>query len=106
MKFVFALFFSIPLFCDAIKGKDVYLQHCANCHSINMSGGLGKDFNLVSYARTTEEIKSYVTNPSGNFKKFGYTSNAMPTIAINDEQANDVASFINSLQPFKIWMKK
>ncbi len=88
------------------NGKTVYEVNCANCHSINMSGGMGKDFNLVSYERTKEEIKTYAQNPSGNFRKFGYSSNAMPQFNITDEEAHDVAEYIDSLQPFKKWMKK
>jgi mono/diheme cytochrome c family protein len=88
------------------NGKTIYEVNCANCHSINMSGGMGKDFNLVSYARKKEDIKAYVQNPSGEFRRFGYTSNAMPKFDISDEDATDVAEFIDSLQPFKEWMRK
>lgn len=106
MKILMALVFSFPLFGDFSKGKEVYGTYCANCHSINMSGGMGKDFNLVSYTRNLEDIEAYTANPSGNFRKFGYTSNAMPTLLLNGDQISDVATFIDSLQPFKIWMKK
>ena len=71
-----------------------------------MKGGLGKDFNLVSYTRTKEQIKSYIMYPGKVFKDFGYTANAMPTLPLNDEQIKDVANYIDSLQPFKKWMTK
>lgn len=88
------------------NGKTVYETNCANCHSISMDGGMGKDFNLVSYTRKKEDIKAYVQNPSGEFRRFGYSSNAMPKFNISDEEASDVAEFVDALQPFKSWMKK
>lgn len=88
------------------NGKTVYETNCANCHSTKMDGGMGKDFNLVSYTRTKDEIKGYALDPAGNFRKFGYSSNAMPKFNITEEEASDVAEFIDSLQPFKKWMKQ
>lgn len=88
------------------NGKTVYEVNCANCHSVNMSGGMGKDFNLVSYMRNKNDIKAYVQNPGDEFRRFGYTSNAMPKFNITEEDASDVAEFVDSLQPFKVWMKK
>lgn len=107
MKAYFLLFsFVAALFADIQKGKDLYFVHCANCHSINMNGGMGKDFNLVSYTRPKEEIKAYAQNPSRNYRKFGYTSNAMPELSVNDGDLDEIVDFIDSLQPFKKWMKR
>ena len=39
---------------DIQNGEKVYKSTCANCHSTRMTGGLGRDFNLVSYTRTKE----------------------------------------------------
>ena len=91
---------------DIKAGRDVYLINCANCHSINMSGSLGKDFNIVSYNRTIEEIKTYVKKPDMVFRSFGYPANAMPTLPLDREEIQNVAEYIDSLQPFKKWMKK
>jgi len=30
----------------------------------------------------------------------------MPTLPLEDKEIKDVADYISSLQPFKIWMKK
>lgn len=38
--------------------------------------------------------------------KDGYDSNAMPKIPLSEEEIKDVSEYINSLQPFKVWMKK
>jgi len=89
---------------DIQKGKEVYLINCANCHSITMQGSLGKDFNLVSYTRTKQDVINYAQNPDRFYKKFGYSSNAMPTLPLAQQEIIDVADFINSLQPFKKWM--
>ena len=86
-------------------GREVYLINCANCHSTNMSGSLGKDFNMVSYTRTKKEILEYVTNPGQTFKKFGYSANAMPTLPLSEVERQDVVDYIDHLQPFKKWMK-
>jgi len=94
------------IYASVKAGKEIYLIHCANCHSNNMRSGLGKDFNIVSYTRTKEEIIDYVTKPGMVFRKFGYPANAMPTLPLTKKEIKDVADYIDSLQPFKKWMKK
>lgn len=91
---------------NAGSGKKVYLQNCANCHSIDMSGGMGPDLNLVSYKRKKEDIKKYIQDPSEHYEEFGYPSSAMPTLPLKGNEADDVTEFIDKLQPFKEWMKK
>ncbi len=91
---------------DIENGKDVYAQNCANCHSISMTGGMGPDFNIVSYKRKREDIVKYTMSPSSNYKKFGYDANAMPKFPLLAEDIEDVSEYIDSLQPFKVWMKK
>jgi len=46
-----------------------------------------------------------VTDPSEMYKEFGYTANAMPTLPLPKNEIEDVADYIDSLQPFKKWMK-
>jgi mono/diheme cytochrome c family protein len=94
------------MYSDVRLGKEVYLINCASCHSIKMQGGLGKDFNLVSYTRTKDEIRKYALNPSKYYKEFGYSANAMPTLPLSGKELDDIADFIDSLQPFKKWMIK
>jgi mono/diheme cytochrome c family protein len=67
---------------------------------------MGPDFNLVSYTRTKAEIKQYAKDPYSLYEKFGYSANAMPTLPLEEEELNDVADYISSLQPFKKWMIK
>lgn len=107
----FKLFYMLLLvvtniYASVEAGKEVYLVNCANCHSLNMSGSLGQDFNIVSYTRTKEEIKAYIKTPGLVFRSFGYPANAMPTLPLDDKEIQDVADYIDSLQPFKKWMKK
>jgi len=90
---------------NAANGEKVYLQNCANCHSINMSGGMGPDLNIVSYKRKKEDIKKYIQDPVAMYVKFGYSSNAMPTLRLKGDELEAVTEFINTLQPFKEWMK-
>ncbi len=94
------------LFADIKAGKEVYLTYCANCHSVTMRSGEGKDFNIVSYTRTKEEIIEYTAKPAMVFRKFGYVANGMPTLPLKKKDIEDVADYIDSLQPFKKWMKK
>ncbi len=94
------------IYASVEAGKDVYLTNCANCHSNNMRNSLGKDFNLVSYTRTKEEVKVYVEKPGMVFRSFGYPANAMPKLPLSKEEIQDVADYIDSLQPFKKWMVK
>jgi len=91
---------------DIENGKDVYVQNCASCHRTDMKGGMGKDFNLVSYSRTKEEIQKYALSPSSMFRKFGYSANAMPQLPLSEVDIIDVSEYIDALQPFKKWMKK
>ena len=91
---------------DIEKGKIVYANNCGICHTINGGTGLGPDFNMVSYTRYKEEIEYYARDPYALYATFGYSANAMPTLPLEDQEFKDVADYIDSLQPFKIWMKK
>jgi len=104
--FVTLLLVGITLHADIENGKDVYAQNCANCHSVSMTGGMGKDFNIVSYSRKKEDVIRYVTAPSMNYREFGYSANAMPKLPLSEKDVKDVAEYIDSLQAFKAWMKK
>jgi mono/diheme cytochrome c family protein len=103
---IFALFANTLLWADIAAGKKVYEANCAQCHSIHMTGGLGRDFNLVSYTRTRQQIIDYVSQPDRMYRKFGYSANAMPTLPLGSDEIENVAEFIDSLQPFKKWMVK
>ncbi len=94
------------LFADVKKGEEVYKANCAICHTIDGRGGMGPDFNMVSYKRTKEEIASYAKDPYSLSEKFGYSSNAMPTLPLEDEEFKDVADYVSSLVKFKEWMIK
>ncbi len=103
---IYILFTLFIIGGDIEKGKAVYKAHCASCHSVHMTGGLGRDFNLVSYTRTKESIKKYIESPSRMYKEFGYNANAMPTLPLTEDEIEDVATYIDSIQPFKKWMVK
>ena len=96
----------INLFADIENGKKLHLANCAICHTTNGGMAFGKDFNVVSYTRKKEDIKAYMKDPYENFKKFGYDANAMPTLPLKENEIEDIADYIDSLQTFKVWMKK
>ena len=96
----------INIFADVENGKKLYLANCAMCHTVNGGNAFGKDFNIVSYTRKKEDIKAYIKDPYENFKKFGYSANAMPTLPLKENEIDDITEYIDSLQSFKIWMKK
>jgi mono/diheme cytochrome c family protein len=101
------LLIGTSLFADVEKGKEVYKANCAICHTVDgRRGGMGPDFNMVSYKRTKEEIASYAKDPYSLFKKFGHSANAMPTLPLEDQEFKDVADYISSLIKFKVWMIK
>ena len=100
------LIFAFTLNANIENGKDVYTQNCANCHRTDMKGGMGKDFNLVSYSRKKEDIVKYVKSPSKMFREFGYSANAMPKLPLSEKEIRDVSEYIDSIQPFKKWMIK
>ena len=101
-----AIFFASQVGANEISGKAVYEANCAQCHSTRMTGGLGRDFNLVSYTRTKKEVMDYVESPDRMYRKFGYNANAMPTLPLTEDEIAAVADFIDKLQPFKKWMVK
>jgi len=103
--FVSALFSTLHG-ADIENGKKVYASDCAQCHSVHMTGGLGRDFNLVSYTRRKKDVIAYVSDPSRMYRRFGYSANAMPTLQLTGKEVEDVAEYIDSLQPFKKWMVK
>jgi len=105
--FLLGLFLTaLTVNADIENGKDVYAQNCGNCHRVDMKGGMGKDFNLVSYTRKKEDIVRYVKSPMTMYKEFGYNANAMPKLPLNDKDIKDVSEYIDSLQKFKKWMIK
>ena len=89
------------IYANKQEEKNAYLTHCASCHSIDMSGSLGKDFNLVSYERTKDEIRAYATQPGRLYRSFGYSENAMPTLPLTSKELDAVVNYIDSLQQFK-----
>ena len=101
-----AFFMMSQLFADVTKGKEVYAANCAICHTVNGGRALGPDFNLVAYTRHKEEIAAYAKDPYSHYEEFGYSANAMPTLPLTDQEFEDVADYISSLQPFKKWMIK
>jgi len=94
------------LVADVNAGEKVYKENCAICHTTNGGNALGPDFNMVAYTRHKEEIANYAKNPYSMYKAFGYSANAMPTLPLEEQQFDDVADYISSLQPFKKWMIK
>ena len=104
--FLLITFTTTHLLADIEEGKAVYAANCAICHTINGGSALGPDFNIVSYSRKKEDIAQYAKDPYSLYKAFGYSANAMPTLPLEDEEFNDVAEYIDSLQPFKKWMIK
>jgi len=106
LSVTYMMFISLRLDANIEDGKDVYAQNCANCHSVNMGTGMGPDFNLVSYKRKRKDIVRYISSPSTIFREFGYSANAMPELPLRVQEIEDVSEYIDSLQPFKVWMKK
>lgn len=92
----------LPAFSGNIEnGERIYKITCSNCHSTKMTGGLGRDFNLVSYTRTKEQVRLQVSNPAKGAFELGYTANAMPKFNLSEKDIEDVVSFIDSIQPIK-----
>ena len=104
--FICILFATNILVADVTKGKAVYAANCAICHTVNGGQALGPDFNMVSYTRHKSKIVAYAKDPYSHYKEFGYSANAMPTLPLEDHEFEDVADYIDSLQPFKKWMIK
>ena len=103
--FISIFILNITLHANIENGKDVYANNCGNCHRVDMKGGRGEDFNIVSYNRKKEDIVKYVRAPSKMFRKFGYDANAMPKLPLSEDEIKDVSEYIDSLQAFKVWMK-
>lgn len=87
-------------------GKHVYAANCAICHTVNGGNLMGPDMNIVSYTRSNKDIADYIKDPYAHYARFGYSANAMPTLPLPDNDIQAVTAYIDSLQPFKKWMKK
>jgi mono/diheme cytochrome c family protein len=94
------------LWADIDQGKKVYASSCAICHTVNGGSALGPDLNIVSYTRKKEDLAAYIKEPYNHYERFGYSANAMPALPLEDKEIEDVVDYIDSLQPFKKWMKK
>jgi len=103
---ILAFLVGTELYADIEKGKAIYLSSCAMCHTINGGSAMGPDFNIVSYTRKKKDIENYVRRPYDYSDAFGYSANAMPALPLEEQEFRDVADYIDSLQPFKVWMKK
>jgi len=101
-----ALLIGTDLPANVENGKAVFAANCATCHTVNGGSALGPDMNIVSYTRKKEDLEDYSRDPYKFYKTFGYSANAMPTLPLEDQEFKDVADYIDSLQPFKKWMKK
>ena len=97
----FSLITSSAFAGDVTKGELIYKSTCAFCHSVRMNGGMGRDFNLVSFTRTKEQIKHQILDPKVSAFSLGYSANAMPKFKLTDAEIEDVASYIDALQPIK-----
>jgi len=93
---------SLSAFCgDSGNGEKIYKSTCSFCHSINMTGGFGRDFNLVSFTRTKEQIKHQVRDPNISAFRLGYTANAMPKFPLSEQEIEDIATYVDAIQPIK-----
>ena len=101
-----ALLTGTNLLANVENGKAVFATNCAICHTVNGGRAMGPDLNIVSYTRTKKEIEDYARDPYEFYEAFGYSANAMPTLPLEKQELKDVADYIDSLQPFKKWMKK
>lgn len=98
---------TMNLFANNIsKGKELFGAYCSICHSVTGKQSLGPDLNLVSYSKHKEQIKKYIVDPSQYYEEFGYSANAMPKLPLTNEEVDFVVDYIDSIQPFKVWMKK
>lgn len=107
-KIILSLMFltATNVLADVEAGKKVYAAYCAICHTVNGGQAFGPDLNIVSYTRKKKEIEDYTRNPYAFYEAFGYSANAMPTLPLEEQEIKDVVDYIDSLQPFKKWMKK
>ena len=90
---------------DTAQGKIVYLQKCKRCHGINGEGWLNED--SIEYQYPPLWGKNSYSNSAGLFRisrLAGYIRHNMPfdlgenenALPITDEEAWDIAAFINS----------
>ena len=104
---ILILLLTASLMADVKAGEKIFKSTCSICHTVDGSKSrMGPDFNIVSYTRPKKAIAEYVRDPYRMYEAFGYSANAMPTLPLTDQEILDVADYIDSIQPFKKWMKK
>lgn len=97
---------------DPIKGKDVYLHHCKSCHHTNGQGELDSTGKAYKYpplwGAESYNVSAgmYRLSHLAGFVKYNmpYGSATYQNPRLTDEEAWDVAAYINSQQrPFKLF---
>ena len=69
------------------KQEKRYTKKTVRCVILSTVGsGLGPDFNMVAYIRSTAEIEHYAKDPYCLLETFGYSANAMPTLPLENQQ--------------------
>lgn len=70
----------------ATDGKSLFEANCSSCHGNDGKKGLGGAKDLTASALDITAIKEIILNGKG----------AMPAAAVNEEQANAIAGYVNS----------
>jgi len=97
MRYIFILsIFSVLLFSS--NGKEVFETYCWGCHH-QVAMAFGPPFRDIAQKRTKEEIRAMISNPEEISKIFGYKRNAMPKIALSEENLTAVTNYILSFKP-------
>ena len=78
---------------DAARGRSLYQEHCAACHSSTGSGGAltgGRIAPPLSQATPTQVGEAIRTGP--------YVMPQFPTTVLSDQDVNDIAGYVQVLQ--------
>jgi mono/diheme cytochrome c family protein len=88
-----------PLSAAELHGRDLFVQHCGACHTLDAAGTVGNvGPNLGDIAITEGDVLQAIRNGGGQHAKGQGTgpSGNMPRNLVTGKDAQDVAAFVGA----------
>ncbi|MHB8153134.1 MAG: c-type cytochrome [Vulcanimicrobiaceae bacterium] len=76
---------------DVANGRQLFLQHCSNCHGANAQGGIGPSLEDEASRKNLAQTIAWIKNPESPMPKL-YPG------TINSKDVLDIATYLQSLK--------
>lgn len=93
---------TLPAWQDEPKGKQIFDQKCAGCHSIGGGKLVGPDLKGVTELREEDWLEEFISDPQEMFQSDltaqqllkDYNNLAMPNLGLSDDEVEDVIEYL------------